>query len=138
MNQKILNLWKENVAWNEIIYNAKVLKSNLCNINDDYILVGCNIAVIPGSVPQVSSKNFAPFTKYKTEIDGTTKDDAEDIDLVMPMYNLIEYSSNYSNTTGSLWFYSEDEANNFDNNIENTYDFKSFKYKAKLIGGTVA
>ena len=68
MNQKILNLWKENVAWNEIIYNAKVLKSNLCNINDDYILVGCNIAVIPGSIPQVSSKNFAPFTNVKQKL----------------------------------------------------------------------
>ena len=50
MNQKILNLWKQNVAGNEIIYNAKVLKSNLCNFNDDYILAGCNIAIISGSV----------------------------------------------------------------------------------------
>ena len=46
----------------------------------------------------------------------------------MSMYNLIEYSLNYSKTTGSLWFYSKDEATNFNNNIENTDDFKSFKY----------
>ena len=39
------------------------------------------------------------------KIDGTTVDDAEDFDLAMPMYNLLEYSSNYSDTTGSLWFY---------------------------------
>ena len=52
------------------------------------------------------------------------------------MYSLIEYSSNYSETTGSLWFYSEDEATNFNANIENTDDFKSFKYKAKLLGNT--
>ena len=45
-------------------------------------------------------------------------DDAEDLDLVMPMFNLIEYSSNYSETTGSLWFYSKDEVTNFNNNIE--------------------
>ena len=53
------------------------------------------------------------------------------------MYNLIEYSSNYSKTTGSLWFYSKDEGTNF-NNIENIYNFKSFKYNAKLLGNAVA
>ena len=56
----------------------------------------------------------------------------------MPIYNLIEYSSNYSEKTGSLWFYSKDKAINFDNNIENTDKFKSFKYKAKLLGNTAA
>ena len=45
----------------------------------------------------------------------------------MPMYNLIEYSSNHSETTRSLWFHSKDEATNFNNNIENTDNFKSFK-----------
>ena len=53
----------------------------------------------------------------------------------MTMYNLIEYSSNYFETTGSLWFYSKD----FNANIANTDAFiKSFKYKRKLIGNTVA
>ena len=56
----------------------------------------------------------------------------------MPMFNLIEYSWNNSEKTGSLWFYSEDEATNFNSDIENTNDFKSFKYKAKLLGNTVA
>ena len=46
----------------------------------------------------------------------------------MSMYNLIEYSLNYYKTTASLSFYSKDEATNFNNNIENTDDFKSFKY----------
>ena len=54
------------------------------------------------------------------------------------MYNLIEYCSNYFDTTGSLWFYSKDEASNFNNNIANTDNFKSFKYKAKLLENTVA
>ena len=54
------------------------------------------------------------------------------------MYNLIEYSSNYSETAGRLWFFSKDEATNFNADIENTDDFKSFKYKAKLIENTVA
>ena len=56
----------------------------------------------------------------------------------MPIYKLVEYSSNYFETTGSLWFYSKDEATNFNNNIVNTDNFKSFKYKAKLLGNTVA
>ena len=55
----------------------------------------------------------------------------------MPMYNLIEYSSNYSETTGRLWFYSDDEAANFNNNIANINIFKYFKYKAKLLGNKV-
>ena len=50
----------------------------------------------------------------------------------MPMYNLLEYSSNYSDTTGSLWFYSKDEETDFNNIIENSDEFKSFKYKTKL------
>ena len=61
------------------------------------------------------------------KIDGTTIDNIEDLDLVMPMYNLLEYSSNYSYTTGSLWFYSEDEATNFNADIAENNVFKSFK-----------
>ena len=49
----------------------------------------------------------------------------------MRMYNLTEYSSNYSETTGALWFYSKEEAADFNVNIVNTINFKSFKYKAK-------
>ena len=48
------------------------------------------------------------------------------------MYNLIEYSSHYVETTGSLWFYSKDGANTFDDDIVNYNSFKSFEYKAKL------
>ena len=54
------------------------------------------------------------------------------------MYNLIEYSSNHSETTGSLWIYSKDEATNFNAYIANDNNFKSFEYKAKLLGNTVA
>ena len=56
----------------------------------------------------------------------------------MPMYNLIEYNSNYSETRGSLWFDSKHESTDFNANIASTNDFKSFKYKAKLLGKTVA
>ena len=72
------------------------------------------------------------------KIDVETIDDAENLDLVMPMYNLIEYSSSFSETTGSLWFYSKDETTDFNADIANTDNFKSFQYKAKLLGNTVA
>ena len=56
----------------------------------------------------------------------------------MPMYSVIEYSSNYSKTTKILWFYSTDEATTFDAGIANIDEFKIFKYKVKLLGNTVA
>ena len=72
------------------------------------------------------------------KIDGTTTDDAEDFDLVMPVYNSLEYSSNYSDKTGSLWLYSKDEATNFNADIGNNDNCKSLKYKAKSLEDTVA
>ena len=118
---------------NEIVYNAEVLKSNLCDYNDAYILVTGNITIIGHQVTQVAFENWAPFTKCVPRIDGTTIDDAEDLDLVVPMYNIIEYSSNCSKTRGILWFYSKEEATNFNSDIANDNNFKSFKYKAKLL-----
>ena len=56
----------------------------------------------------------------------------------MSMYNVIEYSSNYSEITGSFWFYSKDKATNFNADIDNINNFKSFNYKAELLGNTVA
>ena len=81
-------------------------------------------------ITQVAFKKCASFTKYTTRTDGTTIDDAEDLDLVMSMYNLIKYSSHYSDTTGSLWFYWKDEATNFNADIANIDNFKSFKYNS--------
>ena len=63
---------------------------------------------------------------------------AKDLDLVMPMYNLIEYSSNYSETAGSSWFYSNDRATYFNADIANNDNFKSFKYNVELWGNTAA
>ena len=123
---------------NEITYNTAVLKSDLCDYNDAYILVRGHITVTASLQIQVAFTNFAPFTKCITKIDGTTMDDAENLDLVMLICNLIEYSSNDSETAGSLWLYSKDEASKFNNNIANTDNFKPFKYKAKLLENTVA
>ena len=71
--------------------------------------------------------------KCVTKIDGTTIYDAEDLDLVMSMYNLLEYNLNYSDTTSSIL---KMEVTDFNDIADN--DFKSFKYKAKLIGNTEA
>ena len=75
---------------NLIIYNTEVLKSNLCNYNDAYILVRGNITATAAPAIPVSFKSCTQFTKSITKIHGTTIDDAKDLDLVMPMYNLIE------------------------------------------------
>ena len=123
---------------NQIIYNTDVLKSDLCDYNNAYILVRGDITVTAAPVIQVSFKSCAPFTKCITKINGTTIDGAEDLDLVTPMYNLIEYSSNYSETASSLWFYYKDETTNFNADIANTNNSKSFKYTAKLLGNTEA
>ena len=114
MKQTTLNLWQENEILtsanydteNEIIYNTDALKSNLCDYNDAYISVRCDNAIIGHQAKQIAS---ALFNKCITKIDGTAIDDAEDLDLVMEIHNLIEYSSNYSETTGCLWFYLKDE-----------------------------
>ena len=79
----------------------------------------------------VAFKNCAPFKKCITKIDKTTIDEAENLDLVLPMCNRMEYSSNYFETTRSLVFYSKDEATSFNADIANDNNFKSFKYNAK-------
>ena len=77
-------------------------------------------------------RNFFPFTKCISKINNTDIDNAQDIDIVMPMYNLIEYSGNYSKISGSLWQYYKDDPNN---NITNS---ESFKFKIKITGKTPA
>ena len=107
-------------AGNEINYDTEVLKSNLCDYKDAYILVRGDIVTTAHNNPTpVAFKNCATFTKCIIKIDGTTTDNAEDLDLVMLMYNLIEHSSNYSETIGILWLYSKDEATIFGTDIAN-------------------
>ena len=123
---------------NEIIYNTEVLKSNLCDDNDAYILVRGDITNIGHQVTQVPFKNCTSFINCVTKIDGRAIDDAEHLDLVMPLYNLIEYCSNYFETTGSLWSYVKGEVTNFNADIANTNNFKSFMYKPELLETTEA
>ena len=77
---------------NGIIYKTVILKCNLYDYNDAYILVGGNITIAENVSARVAFKNCAPFTKCITKIDGTTIDHAVDFDFVMQMYNLLEYN----------------------------------------------
>ena len=78
---------------NEIMYNTEVLKSNFCDYNDAYSLVKGNVTIAGRNlVTKLAFKNCAAFTKCITKVDRTATDDVEDLDLVMSMYNLIEYS----------------------------------------------
>ena len=123
---------------NGFIYNTKVLISTFWDYNNAYILVRGDITIIRNQATQAESKNCIPFNKYITKIDGRTIDNVEDLDLVMSMYNLIEHSAYYPETTESSLFYSEDEATDSNADIVNTNDFKSSTYKAKFLGNTKA
>ena len=123
----------------KIIYNTEILKSNICDYNDAYISVRGNITIIGHQVTQLAFKNCAPLIKYITKNDETTIDDAEDLDLdlVMLIYKLMEYSSICSETTRSLALY-KDKTTDFNADIASTNDFKFFMYKAKLLENKVA
>ena len=84
-----------------------------------------DIIVVGNNGIQVAFKNCTPFIKCITKVDGTTKNDAEGLNLVISMHNLLEYSLNYSDTTGSLWFYSKDETTNSNAHIRNNAASKS-------------
>ena len=88
---------------NQIMYNTEVWKPNLCHSNDAYILVkGDNTIATGNLVTEVAFKNCTPFTNCNAKIDGKVINGAENLDLVMPMYNLIDCSSNYSKTMKQL------------------------------------
>ena len=132
-----------------LIVKTTMLKSSLCDYSDAYILVKGTISVnntaaqgaaANNTNKKVIFKNCAPFTNCISEINNTQIDNAKDIDIVMPMYNLIEYSDNYAKATGSLWQYCKDiPARNVNNEIivfdvNNVTD--SFNFKVKITGQT--
>ena len=133
----------------QIKFKKPMLRSSLCNYADAYILVKGNITYNNTAADGVAAnnaakklifKNFAPFTNCRSKTNKTQIYDAEYIDIVMPMYNLIEYSDNYSKTSGSLQQYCKEipAVNNAGNIIDftatNTTD--SFKFKATITGQT--
>ena len=93
-----------------IQYNTRVLKPNLCDYEEAYILVDGTIrAANANNATRLALKNCAPFTKCNLEINDEHVDTAENLDIVMPMYNLIEYSDNYQDSSATLYQYKRDE-----------------------------
>ena len=119
----------------EIRIKTPMLRSDLCDFSDAYIVVKGTITVTnPDNAKRnksVAFKNNAPFINCISKINGVQIDNAEDLDVVMPMYNLLEYSKNYKKRTGSLWNYYRDEPRN-----PLSSNSKSFKYNATITGNT--
>ena len=133
------NTYDENKS---IRFKTPMLRSDLCHYADAYILIRGTITVA-GNAPRdrqdrpVILKNNAPFISCITTINGELIEDAEDLDIVMPMYNLLKYSKNYRKTTGSSYNCYRDELdddadlnNHPDNNVVSS---SAFKYKSKLL-----
>ena len=127
-----------------------MLKSSLCDYSDAFILVKGTITVnntaaadadANSTNEKVIFKNCAPFTNSISETNNTQVDNTKDIDFVMPMYNLIEYSDNYSKTSGSLWQYCKDipAVDNNNNAIVNFAENNltdSLNFTVKMTGHT--
>ena len=119
---------------NPIKFLTKSIESSLFDYSDAYILVTGNTDVAGGdSNTKVVFKNCAPFVKCSTEIDGTLVDESDFINISMRMYNLIEYSDNYSDNSRSLSNFKRDEIIN-NANITNDDNAPSFKYKSNVVG----
>ena len=140
INDELKELYSAN---SDIRFKTTMLRSSLCDYADTYILVKGAITItgarndddakqLAERSKGVISKNCAPFTKCISIINGTDIDNTQDIDIVMPMYNLIEYNDNYSKTCGSLWQCYKDDPN------DNTVQSESFKSKIKITGKTPA
>ena len=139
MLELISNTFNENKS---IRFKTPMLRSNLCDYSDAYILVKDTIMVTALGVNNDANnirdkrnrplilKNNAPFVSCITRINGELIEDADDLDIVMPMYNLLEYSKNYRKTIGSLYNYYRDELTNDNNdNFDNISVVNSEAFK---------
>ena len=132
-----------------IRFKTSMLRSDLCDYSDAYVWVKGTITVTdPNNNAnfdrRLTLKNNAPFISCISKINGELVENAEDLDIVMPMYNLLEYSKNYEKASGSLFNYYRDEPNedtvdedDGDVNIS-IRNSKSFNYKAKIVGSLAA
>ena len=139
------NTYNENKS---IRFKTPMLRSDLCDCVNAYILVNGTITVTANAGAnnirdkrnrKLILKNNAPFVSCITKINNELIEDAEDLDIVMPMYNLLEYSKNYRKTIGSLYNYYRDELTNDGNDnlaSKNVVSSNVFKYKNKIIGNT--
>ena len=105
-NQKIINLLDKIDTDSKHFatkYDTRVLKPNLCDYAEAYILIDGTIrAAAANANTRLPLKNCAPFTKCNLEINDEHVDTAENLDITMPMYNLIEYSDNYQDSSATL------------------------------------
>ena len=122
-----------------IKYDTRVLKPNLCDYAEAYILDdGTFRAAAANNATRLALKNCASFTKCNLEINDEHVDTAENLDIVMPMYNLIEYSDNYQDSSATFYQYKRDEPPEADAVANLTADnLSSFKYKVSLLGNPV-
>ena len=118
-----------------IKFETENIKSSLYDYSDAFILVTGNNTVNADNNTDVAFKNCAPFSTCITKINDVFVDKTNHISIAMPMYNLIKYSDNYSDTSGSLWQFKRDKVlvNNVDKTIDNS---QSFKYRAALLRKT--
>ena len=119
----------------EIRIKTSMLRSGLCNYSNAYIIVKGDINVTNPNNAKINKavafKNNDPFIKRISKINAIKIDNAEDLDVAMPMYNLLEYSENYKETIGSLWNYFRDQPSN----LLSTGP-ESFKYKTSITRNT--
>ena len=122
-----------------IKYDTRVLKPNLCDYVEAYILVDGTIrAAAADANNRLALKNCAPFTKCNLEINDEHVDTAENLDITMPMYNLIEYSDNYQDSSATLYQYKRDEPPEANAINDLTTDTSSsFKHKVSLLDNPV-
>ena len=114
-----------------IKFETKVINPNLCDYSDAYILVTGNIKFTNiAADTNVAFKNCAPFIRCITHINDEHVKTAENLDIIIPMYNLIEYSDNYSDSSGSLYQFKRDESPmNNDGNLLNVALNNSSSFK---------
>ena len=122
-----------------IKYDTRVLKPNLCDYAEAYILIDGTIrAAAPNANTRLALKNCAPFTKCNLEINDEHVDTAENLDITMPIYNLIEYSDKYQDSSATLYQYKLDEPPESNAIADLTVNnSSSFKYKVSLLGNPV-
>ena len=121
-----------------IIFDTKVIKSNLCDYSDAYILLTGDIKVADVAAnTNVAFKNCAIFTRCIIHINDEHIETAENVDIIMPMYDLLDYSDNYADSSGTLYHYKRDESPMNDAGNPNDVALVNstlFKYKASLLG----
>ena len=108
-----------------------MLRSDLCVYSNAYIILKGRTGTRATTTTDIGQrdiafKNNVSFRSCITKINSTLIDNAEGLDIVMPIYNLLEYSQNYSMTSGNSWNYCRGEIDYVDDNVS---DGKSFKYK---------